>query len=72
MIIKLGAYSCEVLDNATYAQSANLYIVTGFKMSDRYGLNVEARIYKHKTSAIRYARQQLKIKYDANLERVKL
>lgn len=72
MLIKLGSYSAEVLDNANYTQSANLYIATNFKMSDRYGLDIEAQIYKHKSSAVRYARKQLQLKYDANLKRIKL
>lgn len=57
--IKLGAYS------ATVSQWMSRYVADNFIMHP-YGLDIEPRSFKHKSSAVRYAKAQLQIKYDAN------
>ena len=66
MTIKIGSYG------ATVSLWMNNFIADNFRMLDIYGLDIEARAFKHKSSAIRYAKQKLNKHYNGALKFHKL
>lgn len=65
-IIKIGSYT------ATVSLWMNNYIADNFKMPDGFGLDIDPKSFKHKSSAIRYAKQKLNKLYNGALKFHKL